>query len=86
MDNNYEQQLQKLMQKAIELVKANTFVAGYNATDEEALGIILSKTTEWSGLAILETAHYALEDANFHKEASKLEDMATELREEFKSV
>lgn len=70
------------MQKAIELVKANSFVAGYEATDEEALGIILSKTTQWDGLAILESAHYGLEDANFHKEASTLEDMATELKKE----
>ena len=57
-------------------VKAENFVPGYDATDEEALGIALSQFFEWDGYALLKTAQYALEDANFHTESGQVADMA----------
>lgn len=49
-------------------VKENSFVAGYKPTDQEILGIAISKYFKWSGLPILETTYNALEDSNFHTE------------------
>ena len=48
-------------------VKDTVFVAGYKATDSEALGMLISKYFEWNGLEILKTAYSALEDSNYHR-------------------
>ncbi len=42
------------------------------AKDEDALGIAISQYFEWDGAAIMRTLYYALEDANFHTEASEI--------------
>jgi hypothetical protein len=39
----------------------------------EGLGIAISQWAEWDGIKILEVFHAALEDANFHQEASIIE-------------
>jgi hypothetical protein len=56
------------LNQAINQVKQNSFVKDYKASDEEALGIAISKHFEWSGDKILKTLYYALEDANFHSD------------------
>lgn len=60
------------IKEILEEIKRESFVAGYNATDEEAMGLLLSRFFEWDGFAIMDAAAYALEDANFHTEAGEL--------------
>jgi hypothetical protein len=47
---------------------AQSFIKEYQdkATDEEALGLIVSHYFEWSGEPIIKAFCEALEDANFH--------------------
>ena len=52
--------------------KQRTFVKPEEASDEDALGILIAHNFEWDGLAILRTFFYALEDANFHSEAEQV--------------
>ena len=47
-------------------VKNTCFVSGYDPSNAELMGILLAKFFKWDGLAIAETAGYALEDSNFH--------------------
>jgi hypothetical protein len=56
-------------------IKKESFVAGYEATDFEAMGLLVSKYFEWDGLEILESTYCALEDANFHRENIKIQEM-----------
>ena len=62
--------------------KTSAFIPEYSekATDQEALGIIISQYFEWNGLAILETLYNALEDANFHTENQVIEAMIEKLK------
>ena len=69
-------QFAEAVRTEIARVKSESFVDGYEATDEEALGIALSQYSEWDGLFILRTAEYALEDANFHTESAIVGRMA----------
>jgi hypothetical protein len=64
------------LQAELERVKRESFAEGYQATDEEALGIVLSRFFQWDGLSLLRTAQYALEDANFHTESGAVAEMA----------
>lgn len=48
------------------------FVDGFEVTDPETLGIVISCHYEWSGRRICEAFMYALEDANFHSLAEKV--------------
>jgi len=65
------------LKSLIEAKKKSVFVKEYQdkATDAETLGIMISQYYEWDGIKILETAFSALEDANFHTEATKVENM-----------
>ena len=69
--------MEKVMKENIDLVlkeiKSKSFVKGYEASDEEAMGLLVSKYFEWNGDAILKTASLALEDANFHNESAIVE-------------
>lgn len=62
-------------------VKEKTFTKGYEATDEEAMGILLSQYFKWNGLSVLEATYNALEDANFHKENETVLEMINRLKE-----
>jgi hypothetical protein len=53
-------------------IKKESFVDGYEASDEEAFGLLLSKYFKWDGYKIFSAAHDALEDANFHSLNTKL--------------
>jgi hypothetical protein len=50
----------------IERIKRASFNDDYQATDEEAMGILLSRFFDYDGIAILKAASFGLEDANFH--------------------
>jgi hypothetical protein len=50
----------------------------------QRLGTDLSKLLKWDGLKILEVAHAALEDANFHSEALKIREMIANVKAEFR--
>lgn len=65
----------KLLTQIIEDVRNTTFREEYRdkATDEECLGIAISKHFEWDGEAIFKTATSAFEDSNFHKFNTKFE-------------
>ena len=63
----------------LEEVKAKSFVEGYEASDEEALGILISNYFQWTGLPILKTTYWALEDANFHTENETIEELINKL-------
>lgn len=67
----------KLAVKAIlGRIKAESFTAGYKATDAEAMGLLIASYFEWNGVAILRTAEAALEDANFHTESGIVSELA----------
>ena len=55
-------------------IKKVSFVDDYDASDEEAFGLMMSKYFGWDGYAIAEAAGNALEDANFHGWAKILRD------------
>jgi hypothetical protein len=67
-----------------ELIKAqikHSFMPEYQAqaTDEDALGLMLCRYFEYDGLAILKATYSALEDANFHTENRLIERMIKRL-------
>lgn len=53
---------------------SEAFVEGYEADESEGLGLAIASHFRWDGLAILETMHAALEDANYHTEAGTVSD------------
>jgi len=59
----------------LERIKKDSFVDTYQASDTEAMGLLLSRFYQWDGIDIMEAAKYALEDANFHTESGQLADM-----------
>jgi len=68
-----------LICRLLEEIKATYFIPEYQASDEEAMGLLLSQFFEWDGLAILRTAKWALEDANFHRESAKVAELVEAL-------
>lgn len=62
----------------IDRKKVEAFTPDYRdkATDEEALGIMVSVFLQWDGVAIMRTLAAALEDANFHSECALVLRMA----------
>jgi hypothetical protein len=67
------------LEALIEQKKRQAFGPGHDATDEQALGILIAHHFKWSGDAILRTAASALNDANFNEEAETLAAMAEAL-------
>lgn len=53
---------------ALDEIKRTVFVSGYEATDAEAFGILVSKWFKWDPDQILKTAYAAFEYANMHTE------------------
>jgi hypothetical protein len=68
-------ELRVKVEEILSAIKSKSFVGGYIAADEEAMGLLVSKFFEWDGGAILRTAQFALEDANFHGESAKVGEM-----------
>jgi hypothetical protein len=65
--------------KLLQQIKESAYVEGYNATDEEAMGLVISKYFEWDGISILKASARAVEDANYHSEASAIYKMVEAL-------
>ena len=49
----------------LDAIKAKAFVDGYEATDAEALGLVVSKYMKWDAEAITQVAAEALIDSNY---------------------
>jgi hypothetical protein len=70
-------EIQAALRPVLDTIKTDNFVPGYNASDEEAMGLAVSGFFEWDGISVLKVAEYALEDSNFHDAATE----AAEIRE-----
>lgn len=73
--NDFAKELCQLISKK----KETAFIKGYNATDAEALGILIAQYFDWDGKRILETAKWALEDANYHESSAEVDAMINNL-------
>jgi len=76
-----DEKLKAQIQEILEGIKEANFKRGVNVTNEQALGLLVSKFLGWDGVAILETSFEALQDANFHTEAGQVQDMLKEYDE-----
>lgn len=75
-----QKELQDAVQVVLDHIKRTSFVKDYTATNEEAMGLLVSKFFEWDGVAILKSASYALEDANFHTESAVIDELVNKLK------
>jgi len=69
--NNFENKLFNLIQDH----KKECFTDPNTATDEEALGIMISQYFKWDGNKIFKTSYNAFEDSNFHSLNEKFENL-----------
>jgi hypothetical protein len=53
-------------------IKLGCFNDDYQASDEEAMGLLLSAYFDWGGFEILKAAEHGLTDANFHSLCGKI--------------
>ena len=60
------------LEQLIQDKKNTAFVDGYNASDDEALGLLIAQYFEHDGEQIFRTMFYAMEDANFHDFNAKM--------------
>jgi hypothetical protein len=68
------------LQQLIESQKQASFIDPSTASDDEALGILVSNHYEWDGIGIMRAFAAALEDANFHTNARMIDDWIDALR------
>ena len=54
-----------VMPALLSAIKDKAFVEHYEATDEEALGLVVSKFCKWNAIAITEVAVEAYEDSGY---------------------
>lgn len=55
------------LKKLIEEQKKQSFYNPENTSDEDALGVMISKYFNWNGDKIFKTSYSAFEDSNFHE-------------------
>ena len=60
------------LKQLIQDKKNTAFVGDYNASDDEALGLLIAQYFAWNGEQIFRTMFYAMEDANFHDFNTKM--------------
>lgn len=60
-----DERIMEVLKPLVAEVKKRVFTEPLKATDNETLGIIVSKFTEYKGESIKEVAESAFEDANF---------------------
>ena len=60
------QAMTRKVQAMLEEIKRESFSPGYEASDTEAMGLLLSHFFDYDGEDILKAAEGALEDSNFH--------------------
>jgi len=68
-----DQMIASVMPTLLNAIKEKAFVNGYKATDAEALGLVVSKFTQWDAGSILAVTSEALEDANFDDLAQQVD-------------
>ena len=68
-----DEMIASVMPTLLNAIKEKAFVKGYKATDAEALGLVVSKFTQWDAGSILAVTSEALEDANFDDLAQKVD-------------
>lgn len=73
-----EQMIDRELKLLITNVHNRVASDGYKLPDEQVLGIILAKYFGWDGTPILQTAAYAMEDANYTEDYKTLMAMSTE--------
>ena len=66
---------QEQIKTIIDREKITRFISGYDATDEEMLGVLIAQYFSWDGEKILRTMQYALEDSNFHDWNKKISEV-----------
>ena len=76
-----EKTITSLMDEIVKIVRYSSFVPEYQekATLEECVGIAISKYFEWD-TRIFRAFSEALDDANFHTAARKVDDLLDEWR------
>ena len=76
--------LEKRLQEIINDAKKIYFVEEHQtkASDEETLGILISKFCQWNGDKIFRVSYNAFEDSNFHSFNEEFEELFFEKLEE----
>jgi len=69
----YEERIEAI-KEVVKIEKREAFVKDYEATDTEAMGLILTKALQYDGIACIEALCYALEDCNYHTEMREISD------------
>ena len=70
-----EQEALDLLDQAVKKMKEIAFVNPSASSDEDALGILVSKFSKWDGQGIFNIAYQAFEDSNFHSFNNKFEQL-----------
>jgi len=70
-----DEMIEQVLPTLLNMIKEKAFVNGYIASDEEALGLVVSKFTKWNADAILNVTSEALVDANFDDVAKQVEQL-----------
>lgn len=72
-----DETIKELVKKAIELKREIAFVPEYaqKASESEILGIIAAQYFRWSGRQVAELAYAGLEEANFHTESHRFNEI-----------
>lgn len=65
--------VEKKVRPILDGIKKDYFNADYQASDEEAMGILMSQFFGWDGIAVLTAASHGLEDSNFHTLSAKVD-------------
>ena len=70
------------VQALIAAKRATAFPDPSQASDAEALGLLVAEWADWDGATIIEALSAALEDANYHTLAGAIEDLLRQDAEE----
>jgi hypothetical protein len=76
-EKTIDETIKELVKKAIELKRSIAFVPEYaqKASESEILGIIVAQHFKWSGRQVAEVAYAGLEEANFHTESHRFNEI-----------
>ena len=74
--------IQDKLKKLIEEQKQKSFVNPTQASDCNALGIMISQYLKWDGNEIFKTCYNAFEDANYHSLNEKFEELFKKMNHE----
>lgn len=67
--------IKEKLKQLISEQKKQSFTNPQEATDNEALGIMISQYFNWDGEQIFKASYNAFEDSNFHSLNEKFEDL-----------